>query len=604
MALESIDELQRRLKDLETFYAQRNTNMLSWRELYFMRPEQIWKDANGQFIEPEPDEERLVLPIPQNVVEGYRELLLAKSPSISVPTSTSKGVDLVHAEHNERALLAIWDRAGIYERLRDATWHGLVDGWGVLQIAWDKNAEEGESPIVVTSQDPYNVYALPGSRPGEWKYVIHAYPRLVGQVRDEWYPDSSADGRTKEVRQRKAAFDGLKDTDEVTFIDYWDEKVNAIALSYKTQGDGIGKTTIDEVRWLKPPTPHGYGFLPWQIFMPNRLPFNMPGERMGVSILYVMEELIGFMDRMVSAKATMLSRWQDPPLVTETELGPDFEPVRMERGMHLRLRPGEKANYLVHPGPMPQIDTMIAQASEYIETSGLPRVLQGLYVGAVSGIAMSLLRNPTLMKIAFRQKEIETALEELNRKILMLLEKKLRKPLYLWGRGVSGQGFDIQITAEQIKGYYRNKAELSASLPTDDANTVNMLGTLVQLNIISRRTARDVAQRSLHDLVSPSLIDEEELIIAEGIMNDPGMMQALAAAAAQGIQLHYLPKQENPRGGYGEEEVAMPGGTLATRTPMMPGGNTQPGMQQRLAEMAENISPTGEINRLIEEKVE
>jgi hypothetical protein len=43
--------------------------------------------------------------------------------------------------------------------------------------------------------------------------------------------------------------------------------------------------------------------------------------------------------------------------------------------------------------------------------------------------------------------------------------------------------------------------------------------------------------------------------------------------------------QENPRGGFGEREMTMPARTLPSQTPGMPGGNTQPNMQQRLQEM-------------------
>lgn len=596
MSLQSIEDLQLKLADVEEFYAKRNENMMAWRDLYFMRPEAIWLDENGVYEEPEPDEERLVLPTPYNTVEGFRELLLTKAPAISVPPPTFKGEELIQVEHNEKALIAIWDRAEIYERLRDSLWHGLVDGWGVLQVVWDPKGDD-ESPVTVLHHDPYNVYAMPGDRPNEWKYVIHAYPRLVGQVKEEWYPSTEEDGRKRTVKQARAAFEGMKDTDEVTFIDYWDEKVNAVAMSYKVKGQGIGETRF-ESRWIKPPTSHGYGFIPWEIYLPCRLPFRTIGERMGVGVLYVLQNLISYQDRLTSQKATMLGRWQDPPLVTETEQGPDFEPVRTERGMHLRLRTGERAEYLVHPGPMPQIDSMAAQINMYIEASSLPKALQGQYEGSMSGIAMSLLRNPTLMKVAFRQKEIERASERLNSKILMLLERKLTKPLYLWGRNSQGVGVDVMIDPNKIGKYYRNEVKLSASLPTDDANTVNMLATLVQLHILSRQTARDVAQQTLHDMVPQSLIDEETRVVAEMIWNDPGMIQALAKAAAEGVNLPYLPKPENPRGGQGEAAVSMPARTYPSQAPQMPGGNTEPNTQQTIQEMLQTApGQTGAVNR-------
>jgi len=234
---------------------------------------------------------------------------------------------------------------------------------------------------------------------------------------------------------------------------------------------------------------------------------------------------------------------------------------------------------------MPQIDSMAAQLSEYVEASSLPKVLQGAYVGSVSGVAMSLLRNPTLMKVAFRQKEVEACAERLNAKMLRLIEKKAVRPFYLWGRNATGNSVDAMIDPAGIGGYYRNEVKLSASLPTDDASTVNMLATLLQLRVLSRQTARDVAQQTLHDIVPQSLVDEETKILAELIWNDESMIMSLAREAANRVNLPYLQQQPNPRGGYGEREITMPSTTLPSQTPGMPGGNTEPAIEQRLQEM-------------------
>lgn len=588
MTIKDTEELQLKIDDLKDFYATRNRNMLYWRNLYFLDDETIFVDDEGKYIEPESDEKRIVLPKPQNIVEGFRELLLTKEPAISVPQPTVKGKDLVHAEHNEAALLAVWNRASINKKLRDSLWHGLVDGWATLQLVWDKDRDEEESPIRIINQDPYNVYAMPGTESGEWRYVIHAWPRKAIDVMDEW--PKSTDGRTRAFKTAKETLDKLDPTEEVTYIDYWDDEVNAVAISWKAE-DGFGNTSV-ETEWIKEPVKHGYGFLPWEIYMPFRLPFKKKGERMAMSVLYPIQKLIKYLDELVSEKATMLSRWQDPPLVTRTERGPDFEPVRTESGMHLRLFTDEDAQYLVHPGPLPQLDTMIDYVGQNIEASSLPKVLQGMYVGDMSGIAMSLLRNPTLMKVGFRQDEIENACISLNRKILKLLEEKLVNPVYLWGRDEAGEMFDTMIDPDEVQGYYRNDVKLSASLPTDDAGTVNMLATLVQLDIISTKTARDVAQQTLHEIVPQSLVDEEKMILAEKIFENPGMIESLVMQLANEINLPYLQENAQEKGGreggtgqQGERAVQQPAQSVASQRPGMPGGNVSPSAGQRLQEL-------------------
>jgi len=253
---------------------------------------------------------------------------------------------------------------------------------------------------------------------------------------------------------------------------------------------------------------------------------------------------------------------------------------------------------------MPQLDTQIAKIEDYIERGSLPRVLQGQYVGSISGIAMSLLRNPTLMKVAFKQKTLERALVMLNENILRLLEKFLRSPRRLWGENEKGQGVDVTIDAATIAGYYHNEVKLSASLPTDDAGTVNMIALLVQLGVLSRRTSRDVMQQTLHELVPQSLPDEEKLVLAEKILENPAMVQALAQTVAQNVFGGVLSVQgqaENPRGGYGPKEATLPAGTLAAQTPGMPGGNVQPSIEQRMEELAQRgPTPTGGVTQVPE----
>ena len=600
MAIKDLADFQRKLDKQKDFYAQRNENFLAWRASYFMEPESVFLDKKGNYRPPEPDEQRVVLPIAYNLVESFRELLLAKSPSISVPQSSIKGESLEQADNNEKVLLAVWERADVYERLRDAMWHALVDGWGVMQLVW----RPGEDmPVKVLHHDPYHVYAMPNATLTGWEYVINSYERLVGSIRDEWA--DIADGRSKlgkSVKETLERFDidKLDDTDTITYFDYWDSKENCVGVTYSAKDEHRKDATISA--FLKEPANHGYGCLPWYIMLPCRLPFNNKGERMGVSIIYPLYEIIKYKDVAISQKATMATRYYDPPLVTITEMGEDIEPVRTEAGLHLRLKNGEDAKYLVHPGPPPAADVLMQQIDEYIETAGLPRVLQGLYTGAASGVAMSLLRNPTLMRVAFKQKEIEKTAEKLNADILRLISNKAGSAgINLWGVDNKRQNFDIVASKESIGGYYRNSVKLSASLPSDDASTVNMIVSLITSNVLSAKTARDVAQQTLHELVPQSLIDEQKQILIEKALQDPGMIQALAAELAKEADLVYLtPKGENPQGGYGDAVPGMPAGTLPSQTPQYPTGNTKPDAAMQLQEMMKS-SPQGQAGIAPEE---
>jgi hypothetical protein len=599
----TLEKLAARLKDAEKFYRTRNENMDGWRELYFRDETKYFADLDGKLPEQQPDEVRIVLPVAQTTVDSFIELLLTKKPTITVPPSSVQ-TDIQEAvEHNEKALYATWESTNVHRRACDSCWHGLVDGWGVLQVVWDPSVDssDGECPIVILSHDPMNVYPIPGSRPDTWEYVIHAYPKLVGSIRSQY--ESGMDRRRKADRHTVEILDSLKDTDEVTYIEYWDKDTFAVAFVSKTKSPGRGETVVGG--WLHEPEDHKYGFLPWIIYFPCRLPFNTVGERFGVSLLYAVEELAQYISRLFSRRATFIERHLDPPIVTKTSMGADFEPIVTEAGAHYRLDQDDDAFYLVNP--MMQagsaLEQQVAWAQSHVDEATLPQVLRGQYVGSLSGIAMSLLRNPTLMKVAFKQDALEEALQKLNVMVLKLYSKFLKKPWYLWGTDQKGEPLDVMVDRAKIRGYYRNRVKLSASLPTDDANTVNMITAMVQMKLISQQTGRDVLQQMLHDLLPQSVSDETKRILAEAILQNPMIIQAMAMKAAQegGLPIPMeMGQQENPRGGYGEQAAAMPAQTIAPQEQAMAGGNTAPDIWQRLGEMQTSAQIAGRA----EEKVE
>jgi hypothetical protein len=577
---------------LEEFYAQRNSNIVGWRNLYFRDENTYFVGPDGKVPDKSPDEVRVIVPIAQGTVDTFIELLLTKRPVISVPRLGVSKEDTAAAEHNEKVLWATWDEAQILRQVTDSLWHGLVDGWGVLQLVWDFGAGPGESKIVVQSHDPYNVYAMPSDRPGVWEYVIHAYPVLVGGLRNRW---TSGKQSLRRTRVATATLDKLEDDDMVTLIDYWDKEFNGVAVAYSVVDKERGSTEV--VEWLKEPLEHGYGFLPWEIYFPSPLPFPTVGERFGTSILYPIQDLIVEYSQLVSIRGTYMRRHLDPPLITKTQEGRDFAPVRTEAGLHFRLETDESAEYLVNPGTMPQLDGQLQIVKQAIENASLPAVLQGQYVGSVSGVAMSLLRNPTLMKVGFKQGALERVLSSLNARILTLYEKYLTRPVELWGHNPDGRPMGVEIDPKKICGRYKNDVKLSASLPTDDANTVNMVVALVQVKLISRQTGLDVLQQMLHDMLPQSVTDENQRVLAESILDNPQLLQGLAQRAAEEGGLPWpleTPKGESGNPAMGEKEVTLPAQTLAAQSPGMPGGNTNPTVGQRMQELQAGAAAAGE----------
>lgn len=589
--------LHRAAVALHAHYKQRNENMRLYRKAYFLNESFYFQDAEtGQVPPREPDEERLVLPTLQSAVNTMAELLLTKEPVISVlPAEDSPEANDV-ADHNEKLIQALWYTEDITQRAKESMVYGLNDGWGVLNVVYDDGYDKdaGESPLIVRAPDPINVYPARGSRPGTWSYVIHAWERTVSEVRDEW---SGGDLRANPWKSARKALQGLEDTDTVTFLDYWDAEKNAIAIAYDTGKDKRTGEIVFVQDWIKPPTPHKYGMLPWFIYCPSGTPYRDSGEQEGLSFVQGIEPLVRYQSKHVSREATALNRHFDPPLVTKTNDGRAMKPTFTEAGMHLPLEVDEDAYYLQNPGSPPQSHGLLAILQESIDKNTLPGAIYGIAANDGSGLGMSMLRNPTLMKVAFKQAVLERALEALNTCMLRILENLFPEDeLFLYGRNQNGQPFAATFSPESIQGYYRNSVKLSASLPTDDAATVNMLATLLQLDVFSKQTVRDAAQNTLHDLVPSSVKDETARVLAEKVLMNPQLVEALALALARenGLPISIGEEAPQPEGvapPAGDREETFPAQTMASQTPGMPGGNTQPDIMQRLAELQQS-SPT------------
>ena len=575
---------------LEEFYAQRNSNMLVWRELALLVDDSYWIDENGQYSPPEDKEVRIVLPIANSVIQSYQSLMLTRPPVISVPASSILEMHQEQTDKIEKTLYAIWYKADVMRAIRNSLWHALVDGWGVLQIHFDPSADlKDKCPLFARSVDPLGVYPMPSQRPGQWEYMITVEHRLVGDLRKSFI--LGKDGRTKAVKLAKGTLEGMEDTDRIRVLEYWDEEVHAFMIIPVTT-ESMEEPEVQVGKWLLPPTPHKFKKIPFVVFFGDELPFNNRGERMGVSVLFPIERLIRYLCQLVSQKATIIARYADPTLVTKTLEGRGFEAPEPFGGQ-IPLELDESAAYLIPPGTSPSVDVQLDLISSQLEQAGLPRHIMGqLTVGKLSGIAMNLLRTPVLMKIAFKQMSMETALETMNELFLRAIEEYLTSPMYMWGRTPQGDSIEAVLDPADIQGYYRNRVKLTASLPTDETAVTAMLTALKQIGVLSGRTVRNIIQQVLRDLTTQSLKDEEDQILIETLMSMPEIQMALAQDAAQsaGIQLPQQGQQQGPGGAQAPMQGAIPGfggGAMAPQgMPWKMQGRqtpTTPDMMRRLA---------------------
>lgn len=183
-------------------------------------------------------------------------------------------------------------------------------------------------------------------------------------------------------------------------------------------------------------------------------------------------------------------------------------------------------------GTAPGVDKLQAKLNSLADDATLPPAMRGQYVGDVSGLYLSAITNPVMMRIAQRQRDRERAFQDLNALILALTEEYAPTEGWLvYGEDQMGGEFETRLRPSEIGGYRRNRVKLSASLPKDTAGEVMTLSGLVDKKLLSRRTAINEIQQ-IKRLSGQSAQDEMQMMLIESILFDDDETRRTLAEAA------------------------------------------------------------------------
>ena len=610
--------VQQRAETLKAKWGERNERMNEYERIYLM---DLWDDAA------EPDERRLVAPIAWTRVESYKALLLTKPPVISVPASDIKAVAEDQADLIEKFLYGAWYQANVLDALADAEWFASCFGEGVIRCLYDDNAADGDLPLLIQGNvDPRNVYALPSSRPERDAELVHSWKRARREIEEEWgtlpgHPDGIKEAEWLDV--------------EIDFADYW--RVDIVEESVKekvpqSEEPGVEglvataegqkpkrakfRTVKRRVRAVTNAVAAGDDFLKKPVRMPgySRIPFiryagistPLKDENGALSVLFpitagsqigsgdvkgvcaAMSELLGYRQRIVEMYANAAV------VVTgaEKDIELDFSPAAQNS-----LPAGAKIDFLVPPGPHPAVDGQLQILEREIEDATVSAGMMGRYQGDVSGLALSAMANPILMRIAHRQRTREHSYQALNELILELAEFYSGPDGWsVWGQTDAG-AIDLVIKPEDIGGYHRNLVKLSASLPKDANGEVMMMANLVSQNLISHETFLDCLQQA-KGLINQSPLDEIKAVLRDKMLFSSKASEIVAniivtqyskeLADALGIQLpgqepKLLPQNQPPMPPVpglpsGPMQGIPPGVVAPQQIPEMIGAQNLPGM--------------------------
>jgi hypothetical protein len=341
---------------------------------------------------------------------------------------------------------------------------------------------------------------------------------------------------------RQAQGDGLGEGDEGRGAEEQGGEGAEEEILRQTQGDGGGtrkvrrrvvtNCVVVEGQLVKEPVKMpGYNRLPFVRYAGITTP--LADEDGALSVLFPITGgvrksgaigLVAVANELLAMKQRIIEMYANGALITDDpKMDIDWMP-----GSVNYVQKGTTWSFLMPPGPHPAVDQQIALVERLIQDVTFSAAMMGRPMGSLSGMALSIINNPAMMKIAHRQQVRERAYQELNSIILSLTEEYAPvEGWYVWGADKAGVTFELALKPADIGGYYRNRVELSASLPKDEAGEIMALANLVGQKLISRETFLDQLQRT-KSLSSQSPQDEMKKILRDLLLFEGPTAEKLA----------------------------------------------------------------------------
>ncbi len=272
---------------------------------------------------------------------------------------------------------------------------------------------------------------------------------------------------------------------------------------------------------------------------------NMP-------VLWPVRNLIPYLDRLLSQKATAIRIWAWPTPVLKQTANPIIDPesqgqvpmlrdIEVTPGEPVTLFSDEELTFLVWPGQGPDIDRQVQIVMGLIDQFGLPKPLFGEMGADASGYLANQLITAARQRLKPIVKHAENALTRVLCSVLDIIEDDVRRPLYVWssepvrkGRA-RPQGW-LRLAPEDIRGYRQVKVTLNPVLPADEYALSSRTINEVRAGLISKRTGRERLGVQYPE-------EEEARILVEAFKESPPVQQFLIQEAVKRAGLRLQPPE-------------------------------------------------------------
>ncbi len=421
-------------------------------------------------------------------VDKSVQLLVGRVPAIQVhPPGVDEEARRL-AEQEEGVLYGTWDRSGAADVLQKTAWDSFVLRRGLIYVWWDPDME---------------MVRFRNCAPE------HFYPEYDG---DEIY-------RAMYVQRRSTA--ALKEQ----FPEYADDIETDDAMNFEVvAGASVeriaapGQTTVFDVytregRFYRV---MGNAFISLNLDLPFKgVPFiefpcyPVSGETEPLNMIDQLVELNQYLDVLVSQQADIIAKYANP-VVLDKGSGQSPEAIRKAMGAAGSVIPIKRdgtLEYLNWQGTIPAIgEQMTFVLDALFDLAGKPRSAFGQTITNQSGVVTNLALTPTLQSNEFHESIWGDRLSKLNEWILALWEKNSKGSLISFkGRKSTQFGttryFEVELTGEEIAGWYKNSIKWPSAIRTDDP-------VYVQNNL--QQLTSDPPARSLYTYLEMAGVEDVE----------------------------------------------------------------------------------------------
>jgi len=383
------------------------------------------------------------------------QLLVGRMPALQVmPPGTDEAARRL-AEQEEGILYGTWDKNKAAETLQKTAWDSFVLRRGLLYVWWDPTME----CVRFKNCPPEHFYP---EYDGDEIYRCMYVQRRSTMALKEQYPQYADDIMDDDAMQYEfvagASLERIGAKGQTTVFDVFTKD----GMFYRVMGNAFIALDLE---------------LPFKRVPFVEFPcFPVSGETEPLNMMDQLVELNQYLDQLVSQQADIIARYANPAILDE-QSGQSPQEIRQalgQPGSVIPMKKGGDVRFLNWEGTLPAINEQLTFVLDALfDLAGKPRSAFGQTITNQSGVMTNLSLTPTLQSNEFHESIWGQKLSELNEWILALWEKNMPGDMIEFkGRAYTQTGstryYEVEITGEEIAGWYKNRIKWPSAVRTDD----------------------------------------------------------------------------------------------------------------------------------------